>query len=174
MLHDPAKHRGVTDWSVVPWIFFSFLENGGYVSPFPISGNFTRLPWPFKYVGQHFCNFICLRTRGWISLGPMHLCTCRFFRWSQTWSSLTVGRSSFTQFSPLLSAAWAMQLEPWMVKTFTIPILPERNLAHFTITLYPGHGFLIVRTFVDKCFERWSSRRVTFHPKFLMKTMRSQ
>jgi len=47
--HDLARHRGETDLVVAPWIFlFSLLENGSYVSPFPVSGNFTIQLIPFK------------------------------------------------------------------------------------------------------------------------------
>jgi len=45
LIHDLAGHRDETDWPVVPQVFlFPLFENGGYVYPFPISGNFTRLP----------------------------------------------------------------------------------------------------------------------------------
>ena len=108
------------DWPSVPWIFFfSFLENGGYVSPFPINGNFTRLPWPLKYDGRWLGNFMWQfsQTCGWISLGPVNLCTFGFFRWSQTWSSLTASKSTFSICLPLLSATWAVWLESLPVKT---------------------------------------------------------
>ena len=49
LLHDLTRQRAEIDWPVVPRIFFfSLLESGGYVSPFPISGNFTRLAIAFQ------------------------------------------------------------------------------------------------------------------------------
>ena len=50
LLYDLARHRGETDWPVVPWVFlFSLFKNGSYVSPFPFSGKFTGLPGLLKY-----------------------------------------------------------------------------------------------------------------------------
>ena len=34
-----------------------------------------------------------------------------------------------------------------LYQTFTIPILAEKNILHFTITLYSRHHFLAVCTF---------------------------
>ena len=57
--------EGETDWPVVPWVFlFILFKNGDYVSPFPVSGNFTRLPPLLKHDGQWLSNFICQFSSG--------------------------------------------------------------------------------------------------------------
>ena len=60
-----------------------------------------------------------LRTRGCISSGPMDLCTFRFLRQSRTWSSPTVGGSSFSQSPPSPSATWAVWVEHLLLKTYS-------------------------------------------------------
>jgi len=52
LLQDLAGNRGDIDWPVVPQVFlFILLKNVGYISPFPISGNFTGLPRLLTYDG---------------------------------------------------------------------------------------------------------------------------
>ena len=45
----PGTEVGLTGLWFLGSSFFSLLENGGYISPFPVSENFTRLPWPFNF-----------------------------------------------------------------------------------------------------------------------------
>lgn len=38
-----SRLRGGNDWPAVLWTFLSsFFKNGGYVSPFPVTGNFHQ------------------------------------------------------------------------------------------------------------------------------------
>lgn len=57
------------------------------------------------------------RIHEFISSGPMDLCTFRFLNWSQTWSSPTVGGSSFFQSLTLPSVAQSMRMELLTVRT---------------------------------------------------------
>ena len=59
LLHDLSKDRGETDWSLVLWVFlFPLFKNGGWVSPFPVSGTLTGLPGLFRYDGEWPGHFI--------------------------------------------------------------------------------------------------------------------
>ena len=59
LLHNLARYRDETNWPVIPWIFFfSLIENGVYVFPFPVGENFPRLPLSHRYDGYQFGNYI--------------------------------------------------------------------------------------------------------------------
>ena len=56
---DLPRHRGETDRLVVSRIvFFTLFKNGGNISLFPVTGDFTWLPWLFWYHAEWFCNCI--------------------------------------------------------------------------------------------------------------------
>lgn len=94
------------------------LNTSGFVSPStvaasPDSHNFLSI----TDSGLAISSASSLRTCRWILSGPMDLCTSKFLKWSQTWSSPAVGGSSFSQFLPLPSANWMMWLKHLLVNT---------------------------------------------------------
>ena len=50
LVQDFARHRGETDWSVVPWVIhFPLLENGGYIVIQTIVTHIRESIWNCKY-----------------------------------------------------------------------------------------------------------------------------
>ena len=99
--------------------FFPFLKMGVMFPLFQLMGTSPDCHDPSNMMDGGLATSCdsSLRTCGWISLGPVNLCTFGFFRWSQTWSSLTASKSTFSICLPLLSATWAVWLESLPVKT---------------------------------------------------------
>lgn len=60
MLHDHTRHRGDSNLPVVLqiFLFIPFLENESYVSPSPVTWNFTGLPQFSSYNEQRLCKLI--------------------------------------------------------------------------------------------------------------------
>jgi len=52
-----------------------------------------------------------------------------------------------------------------LFQTFISLIWPERNIPPFTVTFYSCHHCLILCTFVNNCFQEWSTGRVKFLQK---------
>ena len=82
-LHDLARHRGETDWPVVPWVFFfSLFKNGGYISPFQSAGTSPDCH-DFSNTmdsGLATSSASSLRICRCIPLGPMDLCAFWFLQ----------------------------------------------------------------------------------------------
>lgn len=105
LLHDLSRHRGETEWPVVPWIFlFQFLE---IEVMFPITWNFIRLPRLFSYDGQWLTNLICqfprdhqmhlIRSHGFIHLQVYYIVSNLTYSYNGQFSvSLTLGSISWT------------------------------------------------------------------------------
>lgn len=66
----------------------------------------------------------------------------------------------------------ALRRSTWR-KIWSSPLLPEKDIPHFTAMTSSCHSFLAVRMSVHNCFQRWSTGRVKFHPKSLLKTSRA-
>ena len=104
LLHDLARHRCDTEWPVVPWILlccFCFGLVCLFVFPFfkmgvifPLFQSVGTSPdchdlWNMMDSGLATSSTSSLRIHGWISSGPIDLCTFMFLKWSQICSSPT-------------------------------------------------------------------------------------
>jgi len=110
--HTVKEPQNSLGWKGPTSFFFPFLKMGIMFPLFQAEGTSTNSH-DLSYMmdsGLANSSTSSLRTYGWTSLGPMDLCTFKLFRSSQTWSSLTASRFSFSHFLPLLSAAWMIQL----------------------------------------------------------------
>lgn len=51
---------------------------------------------------------------------------------------------------------------------FISPMLAEKNFPCFTIMSYSCYHSLVLCTFVNSCFQRWSKGKIKFHQKSLL------
>ena len=87
----------------------------------------------------------------WTLPGPLGLCTFRSFCWPRTWPSLTAGRTSFSPFLSLLSAAWVVL---WLLPSpLTLEIVrsPRTPWAVIFVSLH------VTFPVASKCGEIWVS-----------------
>jgi len=158
-IHDLARHRGESDWPVVPWVFlFSLCKNGDYVSSLLISRNFTGLPQLLKYDGRWFSNYIhqflqdpwmyLIRSHGLVHLQALKMVSYLIFSYTGQFIILPVSAFAFWG---LGHVSGALVSEDWgkiVVKYLSLLHIPGYQVSYFLPERAPN--FLSL-PFITKC-----------------------